>query len=133
MNLVPTDAEIKAADSRREAYYRQCFAEANELSRSNPRKLADVLTQDHHLAAEMFGQETTWHINVKAKMDCPKCGEKINEGVSHHFVQGHPCILDWESAWLAGVIKKEDVPEPMQWWHDEKRGPGRPRKVQEEV
>ena len=35
-----------------------------------------------------------------------------------HYENNRICILDWEKAWLAGAIKKEDVPEPKRWWSE---------------
>jgi hypothetical protein len=131
MNETPTEEELKKAEARRVAYYKFRFEEANGLNRSNPKMLQEVLTQDHHLAAEMFGQDVDWHRITTPKIECPNCGEKIKEGIAFHYVNGTRCILDFERAYLAGAIKKEDVPEEMRWWADEepaKRGPGRPRK-----
>jgi hypothetical protein len=116
MNKVPTEEELLKAEARREAYYHQCLDEADALQLSNPRMLQEILTQDHHMAAEYFGVEKPWHsINV-AKIECPNCGEKIKQGIAFHYNNGHPCILDWENAWLAGAVKKEDIPEPRRWW-----------------
>ena len=42
--------------------------------------------------------------------------EKIKEGIAFHYSNGQKCILDWERAWLAGAVKKEDVPDGRQWW-----------------
>ena len=116
MNEVPTEIELKKAEARREAYYRFRLEEANGLARSDPKKLADILIQDHHMAAEYFGIDTTWHLNPTAKVDCPNCGEKIKSGVAFHYVNGTRCVLDFERASLAGAIKKEDVPEGREWW-----------------
>lgn len=135
LNKIPTEEELAKAEQRRVKYYRACFEEANTLHRSSPGKLQDVLGIDHHLAAEMFGEDTEWHRAVGPKVICPNCGEKIKEGLAFHFVNGMICVLNWERAWLANAVKKENVPEPMRWWDDGavKRGPGRPPKVQEEV
>jgi hypothetical protein len=75
-----------------------------------------VLGIDHHLAAEMFGQDVDWHKVTTPKIECPNCGEKIKEGIAFHYSNGQKCILDWERAWLAGAVKKEDVPDGRQWW-----------------
>lgn len=119
MNEVPTDEELKKAEARRLAYYKQIFEEANGLLRSDPKKLQDVLNQDHHLAAEMFGQDVDWHRVTTPKIECPNCGEKIKEGIAFHYSNGQRCVLDWERAYLAGAVKKEDVPEQFKWWTEE--------------
>ena len=119
MNEVPTEEELKKAETRREAYYKFRVAEADGLERSNPKQLQYILTEDHHLAADYFGLEANWHRAPSAKIDCPNCGEKIPRTASYHYLpNGRACVNDWERAWLAGAVKKEDVPEPKQWWSD---------------
>ena len=116
MNEVPTEEELKKAEGRRLAYYKKRFEEANGLLRSDPKRLQEVLNQDHHLAAEMFGQDVDWHRVTTPKIECQNCGEKIKEGIAFHYSNGARCVLDWERAYLAGAVKKEDVPEQFRWW-----------------
>jgi hypothetical protein len=132
MNAEPTEEELLKAEARREAYYKVCVADADAMERSNPKLLQERLTQDHHLAADYFGLDANWHRAPSAKVDCPNCGTKINKGAGFHYDNGRVCVLDWEKAWLAGAVKKDDVPEPKRWWTEEagepaKRGPGRPK------
>jgi hypothetical protein len=131
MNAEPTEEELTKAEKRREAYYRFRLAEADGLERSNPRGLQHILMEDHKMAAEFFGVETNWHRIPSAKVDCPNCGQKIPANVAFHYDNGRICVLDWEKSWLAGAVKKDDVPEPKRWdgFDDQpvKRGPGRPR------
>lgn len=128
MNEVPTEQELKKAEERRLAYYKMRFEEANGLLRSDPKKLQEVLGLDHHMAAEMFGQDVDWHRVTTPKIECPNCGEKIKEGIAFHYSNGARCVLDWERAYLAGAIKKDDVPDQFRWW----KGPGRPRNSDKE-
>jgi len=132
LNEIPTEEELKKAEARRQAYYKFRFEEANGLERSNPKLLQEVLGLDHHMAAEMFGVDVNWHRVVSPKIECPNCGEKIKEGVAFHYVNGSRCVLDWERAFLAGAVKKDEVPESKIWWNEEpvKRGPGRPKTTQ---
>jgi len=116
MNEVPTEEELKKAEARRLAYYKMRFEEANGLLRSDPKKLQEVLGLDHHMAAEMFGQDVDWHRVTTPKIECPNCGEKIKEGIAFHYTNGARCILDWERSFLAGAVKKEDVPIQYRWW-----------------
>lgn len=116
MNEIPTEEELAKAENRRLTYYKMRFEEANGLLRSDPKRLQEVLGIDHHLAAEMFGQDVDWHKVTTPKVECPNCGEKIKEGIAFHYSNGQKCILDWERAWLAGAVKKEDVPDGRQWW-----------------
>jgi hypothetical protein len=133
MNAVPTEEELAKAEARRVAYYKFRFEEANGMERSNPKQLQEILTLDHHLAAEMFGVDVNWHRVVSPKIECPQCGEKIKEGIAFHYVNGSRCILDFHRAYLAGAVKKEDVPDEKRWWTEEKRGPGTPRKDETEA
>ena len=131
MNEVPTKEELAWAKENVVTYYKFRFEEANGLLRSDPKKLQEVLGLDHHMAAEMFGQDVDWHKIATPKIECPNCGEKIKEGIAFHYSNGARCVLDWERAYLAGAVKKEDVPEQLIWW-EQKRGPGRPPKQPEE-
>ena len=127
MNETPTDDELRKAETRREAYYRFRLQEADGLERSNPRQLQHILQLDHHMSAEYFGVESNWHRAPSAKVDCPNCGQKVSQGVAFHYDNGRVCVLDWERAWLAGAVKKDDVPEPKRWEGFE----GQPTKRQE--
>jgi hypothetical protein len=133
LNAVPTEEELKKAENRRIEYYKFRFEEANALQRSDPKRLQDILIEDHHLAAEMFGIDVDWHRVVTPKIECPNCGEKIKEGIAFHRVNGDLCVLDWEKAYLAGAVKKDQVPDEKKWWAEEKRGPGRPKVIREEA
>jgi hypothetical protein len=115
MNAEPTEQELRKAEARREVYYRFRLQEADGLERSNPRQLQNILMLDHHMAAEYFVIDANWHRAPTAKVDCPNCGTKIPQGAGFHYDNGRICILDWERAWLAGAVKKEDVPEPKRW------------------
>jgi hypothetical protein len=100
----------------------------NGLFRSDPKKAQDELGLDHHLAAEMFSIDVDWHKLTTPKIECPNCGEKIKEGIAFHYSNGRICVLSWERAYLAGAVKKDEVPESFRWWVDTEitqRGPGR--------
>ena len=116
LNEVPTEEELKKAEGRRTAYYKRIFEEMNGLFRSNPKEAQERLGLDHHLAAEMFAIDVDWHKLTTPKIECPNCGEKIKEGIAFHYLNGNRCVLDWERAYLAGAVKKEDVPETFRWW-----------------
>ena len=133
MNAEPTEEELKRAESRREAYYRFRLQEADGLERSNPRQLQYVLMEDHKLAAEYFGVQTNWHRIPSAKVDCANCGQKIPATVAFHYDNGRICVLDWEKAWLAGAVKKDDVPEPKRWWTEETEKRTRAPKATQDV
>ena len=115
LNEVPTEEELQKAEARRLAYYKKIFGHANELFRTDPKALSQMLTIDHHMAADLFGQDTGWHNAVTPKIECPNCGEKIKEGIAFHFSNGTRCILDWKRAYLAGAVKKADVPPAHRW------------------
>jgi hypothetical protein len=120
LNEVPTEEELKAAEARRATYYKAIFERMNGLFRSDPKKAQDELGLDHHLAAEMFSIDVDWHKLTTPKIECPNCGEKIKEGIAFHYSNGQRCVLDFERTYLAGAIKKEDVPIERRWWKEEK-------------
>ena len=120
LNEIPTEDELKRAEQRRVAYYKAIFERMNGLFRSDPKKAQEELGIDHHLAAEMFAIDVDWHKITTPKIECPNCGEKIKEGIAFHYFNGNRCVLDWEKAYLAGAVKKEEVPVERRWWKDEK-------------
>jgi hypothetical protein len=120
LNEIPTEEELRKAEVRRLAYYKRIFEEMNTLYRSNAKEAGERVGQDHHLAAEMFAIDVEWHKLTTPKIECPNCGEKIKEGIAFHRVNGDLCVLDWERAYLAGAVKKDQVPEPKRWWKEEK-------------
>lgn len=132
-NDVPTKEELDKARAKRHAYYEGLRKQAVLLEKTKPSELATIIegNNDFHLMADYFGIETAWHTAMGAKINCPNCGEKINEGVNFHKLGDSLCVLDWRAAVKAGVRKRDDVPEDARWWEDEeeivKRGPGRPK------
>lgn len=129
MNAIATEEEEVKAERRREAYYRFRLQEADGLERSNPGGLEHILQLDHHMAADFFAVESNWHRAPSAKVDCSNCGQKIPQGAAFHYDNGRICVLDWERSWLAGAVKKEDVPEPKRWWVEEEKTAKRTEKV----
>jgi hypothetical protein len=129
LNEVPLEAEIVKAEKKRHNYYDGLRRTAVLLESTNPKELALTVEQnkDYHLMADFFGLEFPWHKTMKVMVTCPNCQEKVSEGAAYHFVSGNKCILDWKKTVLAGMAKREDVPEELQWWADEKRSPARPK------
>jgi hypothetical protein len=130
LNEKPTYEEIKKAVQRKEAYYRARLQEASILEMTAPRRLADYLTINDHIAADYFGQEFSWHKHQVRGETCPNCGEQIKPGVAFHksaVLDGNLCILDWRRAVETGVRKREDVPYEARWFNEKdlkKSSPG---------
>lgn len=101
----PEEAEVAAAENRRHLYYKELWDQANALWTSEPKALQDIITRDHHAAAEYFGVDVGWHQIPKRFVECPNCGEKVREGVAFHRNEavGAICVLDWRRAVQAGV------------------------------
>lgn len=103
-NHPPTEEEIKAAEKRRERYYRSLIERARTLEIANPKELEGLINQDYHMAAEYFGVETSWHRKMVKAEECPNCGETIKPGIAYHKNSlGFLCIVDMERAKKAGV------------------------------
>lgn len=117
MNAEPTEEELGKAEAKREMFYRFCLQDADKIAKSQPHRMHELLTEDHRMAADYFNLETAWRLQPVAKVDCPNCGQKIPQRAAFHYVEGgRVCVNDWERAWLAGAVKKDDVPEPKRWW-----------------
>lgn len=108
LNEKPTEAEISAAEQRREQYFRQLLEQARVLEMGNPGQLAQIMNADYHMAADHFGVETTWHRKGVSLASCPNCGESIKPNVAYHKnSMGMICIIDRPRAEAAGVVPKE--------------------------
>lgn len=104
-NNPPTPEEIRAAENRRERYYRQLVERARVLEISNPKQLEASINQDYHMAAEYFNIETSWHKKMVKYEECPNCGETIKPGVAYHRNSAEIiCIINPERAARAGVV-----------------------------
>jgi hypothetical protein len=121
-NNPPTEAELKDAEKRLETYYRGLLSMATALERTNEKELYERKTPDWHDAADYFGVETSWHQKQTRKVEvakhsCPNCGDDIKAGAAfHRDSEGDLCILDWQRAYEAGRVTKEQVPESKIWW-----------------
>lgn len=109
VNPIPTEQEISSAIKRLENEYKRLLEIARTTEVSNPAALRDVLTSEHHFAAEYFGEEHSWH-NKKRRANtgtCPNCGDSIREGAAFHKTdEGVLCIIDWARAVKSGVRTK---------------------------
>jgi hypothetical protein len=107
----PLEAEIVAAEQRKETYYRTRLQRLRALEVSDPKALNETLGKDDHLAAEYFGEEFTWHRVARRKAECPNCGEGIKQGVAFHFLPNNRiCVNDWDRAIAAGAVDAKDRP-----------------------
>lgn len=106
----PTADEIKRAVSRMERHYNFLLEKARAVETSNPKELIEMLTPEHHAAADYYGVETSWHGKRSRPMDCPNCGDRIKAGVAFHKTEeGTLCILDWKRAVASGVRTKQQA------------------------
>jgi len=76
---LPSDDELSAARARRDAWFRQLVAEADEMwARGHSyREISDM----HRRAAHHLGIEREWAYVPQLAADCPACGEKVKAGV----------------------------------------------------
>lgn len=122
----PTQQEIDAARKRLEKRYRFLLDRAKAVEVSNPKELSEILSPEHHAAAEYYGETYTWH-NKQVRADyCPQCGERMRAGAAFHKTEdGGYCILDWERAVKAGIRTRAQAYEATE---DEKFAPKVPSK-----
>jgi hypothetical protein len=100
----PTDEEVNKAYARMEAYYKFLLEQANTVEVSNPAKLSETLSPEHHMAADYFGEEHSWHGKRSRPADCPNCGARIKAGAAFHRTEeGTLCVLDWKRTVAAGA------------------------------
>lgn len=76
----PEEDELAQARARRDAWYQQLVAEADEMwARGHSyREISDM----HRRASLAMGLEREWAYVPKRSIDCPVCGEKLKAGVA---------------------------------------------------
>lgn len=118
---LPTEAEVIAAVKRMEAYYKYLLEQARACEVSKPADLQNLIGPEHHIAADYFGEEHSWH-GKRARTDfCPNCGERIKTGAAFHKTEeGTLCILNWDKAVKSGVRTRQQAFEAT---GDEKYAP----------
>jgi hypothetical protein len=110
LNNPPTQQELDAAKRRMEAHYNNLLEKARVVETSDPKSLNEILSPEHHIAADYYGVETSWHGKRSRPMDCPNCGDRIKVGVAFHKTEeGTLCILDWKRAVASGVRTKQQA------------------------
>ena len=77
---LPADEELARARARRDSWYKQLVAEADEMwARGHSyREISDM----HRRAATAMGLEREWAYVPQRQVDCPACGEKVKPGVA---------------------------------------------------
>lgn len=102
----PASEELSAAGARRDAWYKQLVADADEMwARGHSyREISDM----HRRAATAMGLEREWAYVPQRSMDCPVCGEKVKVGVA--LCRHCGAVLDAERAAKYGVAAR---PEPI--------------------
>ncbi len=104
-NGQPTDEELAEAGTRRDAWFKQLVAEADEMwARGHSyREISDM----HRRAAFGMGLEREWAYVPQRSVDCPVCGEKVKAGVA--LCRHCGAVLDAERASKYGVAAKRDA------------------------
>ena len=116
------DEEIAAMRKRVDKVMRTLVDAGNTLNAANKRA---EIAPDHHFAMEYFNLEAEWHRSHEHRIACPNCGDPIREKIAYHKNQFNMlCVVDWQAAYEAGVVKKEDVPESKRWWQEEEEPVG---------
>jgi hypothetical protein len=122
-NNPPTEEDLKAAEARRHKFFEGLLEKARTLEYTNKPALEYTINQDYHLAADYFGEESSWHVKrvrKAAKVECPNCGEQIKAGVAFHKnEEDELCVLDWKRTVAAGKKTEAEVPRAERWWTPE--------------
>jgi hypothetical protein len=119
LNNPPTEEEIKAAETRRDNYFRSLLEKARIVESSgNKAALEALITSDYIMAANHFKKAVSWNETLQVPQElteCPNCGESVKPGRAYHSLDGVICVIDWQKAVAAGVKKYEDVPDELRW------------------
>jgi len=125
LNNPPTDEEVDAAYKRMEKRYKFLLEQARTVETSNPAKLSETLSPEHHIAADYFHETLSWHGRPVHKDMCPRCGALANVGAPFHAIEGGGiCVGDWDKAIAAGARSRAQAFEATE---DPKYAPRAPR------
>lgn len=102
---LPSEEELSRARARRDSWYKQLVAEADEMwARGHSyREISDM----HRRAALAMGLEREWAYVPQRQMDCPACGEKVKPGVA--LCKHCNAILDADRAARYGLGKSHET------------------------
>jgi len=121
LNNPPKEEEVAAAYKRMEKRYKHLLEQARTVETSNPKALADTLSPEHHMAADYFHEQFSWHGSPVHKDMCPRCGGLANVGAPFHAMEGGGiCVGDWDKAIKAGARSRAQAYEATE---DEKYAP----------
>ena len=108
----PSDEEVASAYKRMEGRYKFLLTQARTVETSNPKALPDILSPEHHIAADYFHETTNWHSKPVHKDNCPRCGMPATVGAPFHALEGGGlCVGDWKAAIKAGVRSRAQAYE----------------------
>lgn len=125
----PTEQEVKKAVARMEKRYKEILDKVRAVEISDPKSLHEVLSPEHHFAADYFGLAFSWHSKETRTDYCPQCGERMRVGAAFHKTEdGGMCILDWKRAVQAGVRTRAQAYEATE---DEQFAPKQPKASKE--
>jgi hypothetical protein len=111
-NNPPTEDEVNKATARMEKEFTRVLEEARvvTMSSTDPRILQETITPIHHMAADFFKQEFSWHkaqIKPTELMTCPQCREDMPVDAAFHTTKaGSKCVLDIDKAIRAFFISR---------------------------
>lgn len=102
-NKIPTDAEISAANKKRDDYFRRMLAEATKLEIKGQ---LDLIHPHMRLAASHFQEDRPWNKIYKKMAECAACGGPMKEGIVVHSCGA---VYDWPKAIALGLRTKEQA------------------------
>ena len=107
---LPGDDELARARARRDSWYKQLVAEADEMwARGHSyREISDM----HRRAVMALGLEREWAYVPQRQIDCPACGEKLKPGVA--VCKHCGAVLDAERALRFGVPAAVGMAKPRE-------------------
>lgn len=125
LNETPTAEEMQKSDQVKKDYYHTLIQRADYQEMADVTKLPNEITTEHHIAADYFGMEKSWHKMNRLASMCPNCGDPVRPGTAYHRNSfGEKCIIDREK-YAASLAADSEEPQ--------KRGVGRPPKAREDI
>ena len=115
LNEVPTEEEIRKAESARDNHFRYLTKEAMRLAAVSTKQLNEFLQRypDTHIAMASLKLKASWTSSPEVTITCPNCGDDIKQGLAFHksTVTDRICVLDAMKSYKAKAITRDEYEE----------------------
>jgi hypothetical protein len=99
---VPLEVELREAEARRDAFFREQVEQADALYARAPNR-PELISDVQRRAARHLGLDRPWLVKIAPMQECPVCGETVKAGVA--LCRHCGAVLDEAKASRFGVVR----------------------------